>query len=361
VHIREIWKIAVQWLLEFKILIGAVLIVGALTVIFAFVAAREQPLTVAGADDGATGSVNAWQAVAPGRVQPANGETRISAPVVGVVSEVLVKTNDKVFAGEPLIRLQSEELRARLKSAQAQVAMRERERHDQKVSGKDADRRRAEDAVSDAGAGVFEASSALDAAAIALRTGSGNAGDLDATRAALAHAREQLKARTAALRAIESGGGLPTDTEASLDMSRADLAAARAALDNATIRAPVAGTVLQVNVKVGETVAPATTQPTLVIGDVSTLRVRAELDDRDVADIKVGQSVVVQSAAFPGRRFAGKVASVAPIVEPANLRGPRDVADVDVVEVLVDLTEAGPLLPGMKVDAYFRRNTLAQQ
>ncbi len=46
-----------------------------------------------------------WQAVAPGRVEPNSGEIKISAPMIGTVAEVLVKANDKVFAGEPLIRL----------------------------------------------------------------------------------------------------------------------------------------------------------------------------------------------------------------------------------------------------------------
>ena len=55
-----------------------------------------------------------WQAVAPGRVEPASGEIRIGASIVGVIGEVLVKANDKVLAGEPLIRLIDNEAQARL-------------------------------------------------------------------------------------------------------------------------------------------------------------------------------------------------------------------------------------------------------
>jgi hypothetical protein len=43
--------------------------------------------------------------------------------VVGVVQKVLVKTNDKVFAGEPLIQLADDELRARLAAAETQVGL----------------------------------------------------------------------------------------------------------------------------------------------------------------------------------------------------------------------------------------------
>jgi HlyD family secretion protein len=55
-----------------------------------------------------------WQTVAPGRVEPFSGAIKIAAPVMDVIAQVLVKVNDKVFAGEPLIRLTDNEARARL-------------------------------------------------------------------------------------------------------------------------------------------------------------------------------------------------------------------------------------------------------
>ena len=72
-----------------------------------------------------------WLMAAPGRVEPASGEIRIVAPVVGVVGEVLVKANDTVFAGEPLIRLTDKETKARLAAAEVQVALRKRVRNDE--------------------------------------------------------------------------------------------------------------------------------------------------------------------------------------------------------------------------------------
>ena len=95
----------------------------------------------------------------------------------------------------------------------------------------------------------------------------------------------------------------------------------------------------------------------MLLGDVSALRVRAEVDERDVGQIRIGQAVVVRSSAWAGRDVAGKVAFIAPLVEAARagFRGPRSPSDVDVVEVLIDLTEPGPLLTGAKVDVYFQR------
>jgi HlyD family secretion protein len=88
-----------------------------------------------------------WQAVAPGRVEPASGEIRIIPQVIGVVDDLLVKANDKVFAGEALIRLRDSEARARLAGVEVQIALRRRARNDENPSARAAARRRAEDAV----------------------------------------------------------------------------------------------------------------------------------------------------------------------------------------------------------------------
>jgi HlyD family secretion protein len=115
--------------------------------------------------------------------------------------------------------------------------------------------------------------------------------------------------------------------------------------------------VLQVNAKAGELATPAAA-PLILIGDISALRVRAEIDERDFGEIKLGQPVLVRAPAFRGREFAGKVSSIAPIVDAARIsaRDQRGLSDVRVVEVVVDLAEVGPLAVGMKVDVFFRHD-----
>ena len=299
-----------------------------------------------------------WQAVAPGRVEPTSGEIKIAAPIVGVIGEVLVKANDKVFAGEPLIRLVDSEAQARLATAEAQIALRKRARNDESPSSRASTRRKAEDGVADADKALSEAQAAVDRAAIERRAGRGSDADVDAARAALSRAQDRLKQQKAELRKVEADTNtpLPTQVEGQLNVARTELAAAQAAVEKLTIRAPIGGTVLQVNIKAGELASPSGTQPMVLLGDVSTLRVRAELDERDFGEIKIGQPALVRAAAFRGRDFAGKVVFIAPIVEPAriNSRGQRSVTDVDVVEVLIDLAEPDALAVGMKVDVYFR-------
>jgi HlyD family secretion protein len=338
--------------------IATLLILAGLVAVIAFGASMMWSQKATHAAENDAGSDKGWEAVAPGRIEPRSGEIKINPVVVELVGEVLVRANDKVFDGEPLVRLHDNEARARLVAAEAQVALRQRGRNSQSASGKAAGRRRAEDAVSEAEADVFDARSAVDVAAAARRAGSGSDAGLNAVRETLVRAQEYLRGRAAALRAIEADGPLPSVSEAQLSIARAERSVARAAVEKMIIRAPVAGTVLQVNVKAGETAAPSSIQPMLLIGDISALRVRAELDERDFREIKIGQAVVVRAAAFPGREFTGKAAFVAPTVEPSriNARGPRNLTDVDVVEVLIDLADPGPLASGMKVDAYFRRD-----
>src|SRR5262245_60242603 len=309
-----------------------------------------------------------WQTVAPGRVEPASGTIKIAAPVMGAIAQVLVKVNDKVFAGEPLIRLVHTEARARLAAADAQVAFRLRARNEEnaptpaapvppaaraarpaprrgEAAGLDTDkaaaRLRAEDAVADADKAVIEAQAALDQAAVEQRAGKAPDAALEAARAALARAQERQRQQKAELRRIEADPGtpLPNFVDGQVNVARAEAAAAAAAIERLTIRAPISGTVLQVNAKPGELAAPASAQPLIIIGDVSALRVRAELDERDVGEVKIGQSAVIRADAFRGREFVGKVSFIAPIVEPGRIsaRGQRNVTDVDVVEVLVDV------------------------
>lgn len=301
-----------------------------------------------------------WQAVAPGRVEACSGQIKVAAAVVGVVQKVLVKANDKVFAGEALILLADDELRARLAAAETQAAMRERARDERSVSGSAKTRRKAQDAAADAERTLFDARSAVDRAAARLRTKGGSEADLTAARLALTRAQNELSTRQGELRTIDDDA-LPTSLEGQLSIARAEYAVARAALDKMTVRAPTDGTVLQVNVREGEAVSPGSPQAPLQLADLSRMCVRAELDERDIGAVKVGQAVMVRAAAFPGREFEGSVSSVAPLIEPGRLDPPgaRNQTDVDVVRVVVELKASDELTIGMKADVYFRPDKVA--
>lgn len=303
-----------------------------------------------------------WDAAAAGRVEPDGGEVRIGAVMPGRIAEVTVKPNDRVSEGDLLIRLNDDEVLARLSAARAEAAVRKRERDTAEANPADLvrTRRQAEDALTDAESALSRARAEMDAAFVAHRREATAAAQeqLDRQRTAVREAETRLADARTALRRAEAAAGipLPTRLEAALTAARADLSLAETALERTRIRAPRNATILNVGARTGETATPSPEQVLMLLGDVSALKVRAEVEERDAAKVRVGQLVVVRSDAHPDREFNGKVASLAPSLGPGKLaqRGPRRPNDVDVLEVVVDMDGSPPLLPGMRVDVFFR-------
>jgi HlyD family secretion protein len=305
----------------------------------------------------------AWAASAPGRVEPIGGEIRISSQAPGRIADVLVSVNDKVAAGDLMVRLADEEFAGRVHAARAEAAARKRDRDNETVGKAAQDRRTAEDNFANAERQLFLAREDLDRALKARRSGATADPDVDKSRDAVGKAVERLdQMRTALRRSLASDAPAPTRVEAALAAARAELSLAEAALERTRIRAPSAGSVLQLHARVGETAAPSPEAPLVVLGDVTSLRVRAEFEERDIGKLRIGQTAVVRSDAFPGRDFEGTVTSLAQALGPSKLgqRGPRRPTDVDVLEVMIDLTGQVQLLPGMRVDVFLKADTPGQ-
>ena len=300
-----------------------------------------------------------WDAVTLGRVEPRSGEIKITAPLPGGrIAEVLVKPNEEVFAGELLARLDDEEALARVAEAEAQVALHKRARNDQSAPAASADRRKAEDAAADAERAVADTRAALDKTTADWRASRMTRADLDAARTALSRAEDRVRERRDALSKLRASADtpLPTRLEGELNVAQAEWRVAQAALEKTQVRAPADGVVLRVDAKAGELAVPAAGPPIMSIGDVAALRVRAEVNEQDIGRIRVGQVVLVRAGAFHGREFDGRVSSIARVVGPSRINSgdPRKFSDVDVLEVLVDLPNPGPLVVGEQVDVYFK-------
>jgi HlyD family secretion protein len=92
-------------------------------------------------------------------------------------------------------------------------------------------------------------------------------------------------------------------------MSRATLAQAQNALSWATVKAPIDGSVLAVDHRVGERVRGSdfAEDVILVLGSLTEVDIRLEVGEHDVVYIKPGQAAVVEIDAFPGQMLAGTV------------------------------------------------------
>jgi HlyD family secretion protein len=97
--------------------------------------------------------------------------------------------------------------------------------------------------------------------------------------------------------------------ESRASMSRAALAQAQNALNWATVKAPIDGTVLATNHRAGERVRGSdfAEDVIVVLGSLGEVDIRLEVGEHDVVYIKPGQSAVVEIDAFPGQTFEGTV------------------------------------------------------
>jgi HlyD family secretion protein len=127
--------------------------------------------------------------------------------------------------------------------------------------------------------------------------------------------------------------------------ARTDLDTARQRRADATVRAPISGTVLEQLVSAGQVIASATSSVSggtalLRMADLSRIRLRALVAETDIGSVRPGQVATVSVEAFPQRSFQGLVEKVEPqaVVQQS----------VTMFPVLISISnEDGLLLPGM--------------
>lgn len=298
-----------------------------------------------------------WSIAAPGRVEPKAGEVQIGATAIGRVLEIPVDARQRVKAGQLLVRLEDAEAMARVMSAEAQVEIRQRARNNAGTTRRAKKRRDATDALSDAEEELFDARRTLDKITLEGNQPGAEEISLSEAIATVNNAREKVRSNRAELRKIRSESNTPllTQSESALALARANRTLAYEAYEKTRVRAPVDGTVLKINVREGEVVAPSPGQPVILFGDISSLRVRAEVDERDVSNVNTGQVVTIRSDAFEGRDFSGEVSEISPALGPGLIgrRGLERPVNANVLEVLVEIKGSSPLIPGMQVDVLF--------
>ncbi len=317
--------------------------------------ANERPaLAETLTDDGAE-----WVASAPGRVEPKGGMISVGATMSGRVIGVPVEEGRKVSRGDILVQLDDEGAAARFQASRIEAQRAKKDRDDN--TGGDSEYRVTEDDISNAELALWTARDTLDRATVKRRAGEVAPAELDDARKSFTAAQDLLATKRNALLDLQSRKKRPNPNrqESALAAARSEQSIAAALVEKTHVRAPIDGTVLKVIAKVGETVAPSPDQILATIGDVSKLRVKAEVDERDVGRIKLGQSAIVRADAFQGQDFTGRVTTIAPALSSPGLkdRGAARRTDVDVLEIFVDLDADTPLIPGLRVDVFFKSAT----
>jgi HlyD family secretion protein len=250
----------------------------------------------------------------------------VGSTLTGRVEQVLVREGASVTAGELLLRLESDELRAALAQARASERQAAARLDGLKSSGRSAVQ-----------AGVAQADSVLQAARADLQRtqelvarGFLSEARLDETKRAVAVAQAQRDNALAQARANADEGTDVVQALAQLGLSRATVAAAQAKLEQASIVAPAPARVLLRRVEPGQIVQPGRALLTLALD--SPLELVGQVDERYLGQLRVGQAARVRADAFPQQAFAAQVRSIAPVVD----------AQRGAVEVKLALPQAAP-------------------
>jgi HlyD family secretion protein len=263
-----------------------------------------------GADVGATARAERGRieriVVATGTVEPER-EVEVRARIPGIVEKIHVEAGDEVEKDEPLLEIERDLLESAVREAEAALEDMRVEQRFAKI--------------------------ALD-----------RMGELEKGGAASQQTRDDALTR--------------------YQRASAGVARARAARDNlatqlsyATVRAPIAGRVLDVYVEEGTAVAPVTAVTGGVVlvslAGAKTLFLKGLVDENEIARVRLGQPARVRTEAYPERAFEGVVAEIAPLGQrvqnvtyfeleieivdaDASLLRPRMSGDADIVAEVVE-------------------------
>jgi HlyD family secretion protein len=247
--------------------------------------------------------------VVSGRVSPP-AEVTVAARFAGRVEAVAVDEGQRVEPGQVLARLEAGTPRAEVARALAAVRQaRARLTQLWEVSAP----QRAE-AVRQATVEREQAERALERARTLAEAGALTRAQLDDARAAVDVARSRQAAAEAQAAASGRGGAEQRLAEAAVAQAEAELGAAESRLAEASLTAPVPAVVLRRDVEPGDSVQPG--QALLRLARVGDTRLTVEPDERSLAFLQPGQPAVASADAFPRERFAARVETVAPSVDP---------------------------------------------
>lgn len=179
---------------------------------------------------------------ASGLAEASSENTNLGVPVAGLVAQVHVKVWDRVTLGAPILQLDDRELRSSLRTQEAAIAVAE--------------------------ASVRKARSPFTRIEALHHSGVVPDDDLDSRRNDLAVAEAQLNA------------------------ARAAASHTQTLLERLIVRAPIDGTILQVNVRAGEYINVLSSVPPVILGNIDHVQVRADVDEQLASRVRSGSKAI---------------------------------------------------------------------
>ncbi|MDO9089203.1 MAG: efflux RND transporter periplasmic adaptor subunit [Burkholderiaceae bacterium] len=233
----------------------------------------------------------------------------VGSTLTGRVAKVHVRESAQVRQGDVLVTLESDELRAAQRQAEASQRQAEAHLKGLRTTG----RASSAAAVSQADATLSAAQAEMVRAQQLVAQGFVSASRLDETRRAVEVARAQQASARAQVQANADAGSDIAQAEAQLAVAQAANAATRSRLAQTVVRAPADARVLARDVEPGQIVQPGRSLLSLALAGPTQLK--AQADERFLGQLQAGQTATVVADAFADRRFAARVLSIAPAVD----------------------------------------------
>jgi len=198
----------------------------------------------------------------------------------GRIEQVYVYVGDQVDAGDPIAELEDSELSQQVKRAEAAQA----------VTRAALDQRRAE--LANSKAELARAEELLKQGLIP---------------------KQEYEARQTGYRVVQAQVRL---AQAQVDQAQAEVTEFEIRLEQTQVYAPMAGHVAKRYLDAGALVYPST--PIVNLVNLSTMVTMANVPEREVAKLRVGNKAQVQVDAFMDRKFEGRIARIAPVLDAAT-------------------------------------------
>ncbi|WP_225871758.1 MULTISPECIES: efflux RND transporter periplasmic adaptor subunit [unclassified Thermosynechococcus] len=236
-------------------------------------------------------------------------EVMVRSQVEGQVIRLGVDVGDRVQPGQLLAAVDPVVLKNAVFQAEAELAARRNE-----VIQAQAAVNRARTAVEEARLTLHQAESDARRLEALLRDGAVSAQAAEQARTTAQTARQVLRSREAEVVTAQQGVAV---AQGRVQAQTALVQQARARLNQALLRSPLNGVVLERLTEVGNLLQPG--GEVLRLGDIRQLKVVVEVSERELARLAPGQRATVTFDAVPNRTYEGRITRISPAAAAARL------------------------------------------
>ncbi len=246
--------------------------------------------------------------VASGRVRTPQ-RIEVAAQITGRVIAVEVPEGATLTPGQIMLRLDDSELKAGVAQARATLTQNEVRLRQVGELGLPV----AEQSLRQAEATATQARKQFERVGELVAKGFYSAAQLDDARRGRDVADSQWRSAQLQVASNRPDGGDARVARGNVDQARAALAVAAARLAYATLRAPVAATVLTRAVEPGDTAQPG--KLLLTLAPTGDTELTVQIDEKNLGLLTLGQPALASADAYPGERFKAVVSYIAPSVD----------------------------------------------